>query len=75
MTIGDASARARVLWGEGRFLSVRLRDDGGADVTLLRTFPPTDVRGRTFTAHRLNADGHPICHNDCALLDADEARP
>jgi hypothetical protein len=69
MTIHEASERARVIWGEGRFLSVRLRPDGGADVTLLRTFRQSDVRGRTFTAHQLDCNGHPVCHTDCETLE------
>jgi len=69
MTISEAAERARLIWGDQRFISVRLRDDGGADVSLLRTFPPSDVRGRTFTAHRLDRNGHPVCHNDCNTLE------
>lgn len=69
MTVNEASERARIIWGESRFLAVHLRDDGGADVSLLRTFPPSDVRGRTFTYHRLDVNGHPVCHSDCNTLE------
>jgi len=73
MTITEAANRAREIWGAGRFFSVQLRQDGGADVTLLRTFLASDVRGRTFTAHRLSASGRPICHVDCESLVVQDA--
>jgi hypothetical protein len=69
MTISEASARARAIWGDYRLLSVRLREDGSADVNLLRSGPASDVSGASYSAHRLNAHGHAVCHDECVLLE------
>jgi len=76
MTITEAADRARLIWGQHRFFSVRMRPDGGADVTLLQAHTLTnpdrplasDTRGRHYTAHQLNASGQPVCHVDCESL-------
>jgi hypothetical protein len=69
MTISEACERAKTIWGEQRFLSVRLREDGGADVNLLRAGIASDCRDRNYSAHRLDRFGHPVCHNDCNTLE------
>ena len=71
MTINEAKERARLIWGESRFFSLKLRDDGGAEITLLRTFLASDGRGRASTWHQLDCNGHAICHVDCEQLEAE----
>ena len=70
MTITQAADRARLIWGEHRFFSVRMRQDGGADITLLRAGIASDVRGRNYTAHAIDCNGHAVCHTDCETLEA-----
>jgi hypothetical protein len=69
MTISEAVERAKLIWGDHRFVSVRLRDDGCAEVHLLRTGRQTDVRGRNYSGHVLDRNGHPVCHADCNTLE------
>lgn len=69
MTIQEFGEQARRIWGEQRFIGARLRADGGADVSLLQAGRASDMRGRNFSAHRLDRDGHPTCHNDCETLE------
>lgn len=69
MTIQEAGQKARAIWGEYRLISVRLRQDGGADVNLLQSGNASDVSGVNYSAHRLDTHGHPICHVVCGQLD------
>lgn len=64
--------RASDIWGMRRIVGTRVMTDGGLDVTLLRLGRAgDDTRERAGTFHRLNADGHPICHADCQTLAAE----
>jgi hypothetical protein len=69
LTRHELAERARAIWGSERFVSARLREDRGADITLLqaRTLA-SDTRGRNFTAHQLDVTGTPKCHDDCKTL-------
>jgi hypothetical protein len=65
LTLNEAIERANQLW-PGRPMSVCLRGiDGGADVLLLPT-----ARERTTNYHRLDGNGHPVCHEACSAAEA-----
>jgi len=71
MTLNEAVERVGVIWGRERLISVRTRPDGGAEVNLRpMSRPASDTRGRTFSYHVLDPNGHPICHDDCRKLEA-----
>jgi len=75
MTLNEAEERVDRIWGRARIISLHLRPNGGVDVNLTPVGMASDVRGRSFSAHRLDANGHPDCHNDCMdLEDAHGAR-
>jgi hypothetical protein len=59
LTRTDARERATLIWSVSSPLSstITLRDDGGADVQI-----------RTH-AHRLDRDGHAVCHAECAAAE------
>ena len=69
MTINEAYERAKLIWGEPRLISVRAREDGGADVNLHPAGRASDTRGRNYAAHTLDANGHVVCHDDCKGLE------
>ncbi len=69
MTLNEAMERAGAVWGSDRVISVRQRPDGGVDVALHPGHTrASDTRGRNYSAHRLDANGHPCCHDDCEQL-------
>jgi len=71
LTLEEAHLRACALWGKDRFISLRLRADGGADVVVVPTMkwaPDGDGIGTRewgYAYHRLAADGLPVCHPAC----------
>ena len=71
MTGGAALERAVRLWGSERVISVAIRADGSTDVNCRPAMrAASDVRGRNYCAHRLDANGHTACHDDCRLLES-----
>lgn len=58
VTISEALERANRIWGAGRVTVVRMRPDGGADIQVARD-----------NYHRLDTNGHAICHVDCRTLE------
>lgn len=68
MTFPELADRANAIWGHKRVIACHGREDKGIDVNCLRGQTPSDVRGRTFSSHRLNEAGDPICHLDCQAL-------
>lgn len=80
LTLNAAEICTAAVWGRDRIINICLRPDGGADVSLKPFGAASDVRGRTYTSHRLDADGHPTCHTDCESMardgdDRDEREP
>ena len=73
MTQNEAVERAGKIWGAHRVVVVEVGDDGWADVRLKPFRPswPADrgVLERTFTYHRLDANGHVVCHAACRTLE------
>lgn len=69
MTMQEAKARATEIWGGNRLVSVIRQLDGRIDVHLLPAGIASDTRERNYTAHRLDADGHVVCHDDCRSLE------
>lgn len=70
MTGNEARERAEKIWGAERLISVSL--DRSTDNWYVNLHPfgrASDVRGRTYAAHQLDANGHAICHTDCAHLE------
>jgi hypothetical protein len=70
MTLNEAIDRAYVVWRANGMLDVQLRPDGGADVELLGELP----RGIEFAYHRLDANGHAVCHRACADMEEERTR-
>lgn len=68
MTFPELITRANTIWGHKRVLACYVREDGALDVNCIRLGRSDDVRGRSFTAHRLNPEGIPVCHTDCQDL-------
>lgn len=79
-TVTEVRAHVDRLWGLGRVQRIGLRADGGADVELAPYRPSLDSdngvgeREHTYSNHRLDADGRPICHAACQKLEADHDR-
>lgn len=73
MTISEARERAAQVWGDGRIIRLGLRADGGVDVELkpLTALAGQEVgiRERTYSFHRLDGNGHAICHTACQALE------
>jgi len=73
-SLHDARVYAGRLWGAERIARLGLRADGGVDVELTPLRTPAEDNGlamdpRTYSIHRLDAQGHPICHTACQALD------
>jgi len=76
MTLREAEARVEQIWGRQRVISILVRPEGGFDVNLTPVGMASDIRGRTFSAHRLDSNGHACCHTDCMdLEDAHTVKP
>jgi len=58
MTINEAKERAEKIWGSG-VEKVQIRPDGGADID----YGYADAM--PYGYHRLDANGHAVCHVDC----------
>lgn len=72
MTIHEARIYAGGIWGHERIVRLGLRPDGGVDVELtpIRLLGSRERGGRpqTFSYHRLDNEGHPLCHDACAAV-------
>jgi hypothetical protein len=68
MTVNEAYERACFIWGKARVISVR-GYGLGADVNLKPTGAASDTRDRNYSAHRLDGNGHAVCHEDCKQLE------
>lgn len=69
LSVDQLHDRANRIWGPKRVISVYpIPATGGLDVNCIRLGMASDCRGRTFTAHRLDATGTPTCHTDCMVL-------
>ena len=76
MTINEALERAQAIWGRARVSVVRQHHDG-AEVevqclpghTRASGVLASDTRDRHTVVHRLDANGHAICHDDCRELE------
>lgn len=69
LTINEAAERVAQIWGKARMITVRARPEGGVDVHLHPAGMASDTRGRNYSYHRLDANGHPVCHDDCQTLE------
>ena len=69
MTRHEAFERACRVWGRDRVISVGVRPDGGAAVNCRSAIQASDMRERNYAAHRLDANGHVACHDDCRSLE------
>ncbi len=75
MTISEAMDRANRIWGSGKVTVVRMRPNRGADVEIdPGKHLASDTRGRNYVAHRLDANGHTDCHEDCRILEDERCR-
>jgi len=69
LTVNEAIERACAIWGAARTHGIKLRPDGGADVELVPAGIASDTRARNYVAHQIDANGHAVCHSDCARLE------
>jgi hypothetical protein len=74
LTANEALDRAMRIWGFRRIVTVHTRPDGGADVNLIRVGAASDTRGQTYSYHRLDGNGHAVCHDDCRVLEGAQLR-
>jgi hypothetical protein len=65
----EAFERAGIIWGPHRLISVWVRPDGGADVNLRPSGIASETAARHYSAHRLDVNGHVVCHDDCRTLE------
>lgn len=69
MTVNEAIERSQKIWGARRVRFVRDRGDGSFDVECRPAGIASDTRGRNYAAHTIDANGHPLCHADCMVLE------
>jgi hypothetical protein len=74
MTTHEIRERAGAIWGHERIIFLQQRPDGGADVEL-KPSPRVMQAGaqygheHTYSYHRLDANGHAVCHTACKALE------